>query len=125
MGVVRITPVLCDLYVYHGDINETMFELVDPDMNPIDLTGSDVMCQVRSHVTASTVMATGVTNVAEGTSGRVTVAWSDAELSALLVDQGSQWRGVWDLQVVHAGELLPVTYLRGEFIVLMDVTRSV
>jgi hypothetical protein len=104
-----------------GDANAERFEFL-ADGSPWDLTGAELHAQARSAATSQEVALTAVITAVDASRGQFDVAWDGDDVRALLDGQAS-WSGVWDLQVLEAGQVLPTTVVAGTLAVQMDVTR--
>lgn len=123
MATIDSGPQPLDWKVYAGDSNREAYEFLADGM-PWDLTGAVIAAQARAEAPDEEVAATAIVTVVDAALGRYTVEWDgEGELRALLAGQ-EEWAGVWDLEVLEAGETLPRSLLYGTFTVLMDVTRT-
>jgi hypothetical protein len=123
MAKISSGPMPLDWDVYLNDRNREVFEVVTSHgtaSDPVDLTGAVVTAQARATAPDPVVAAAAVAVVTEPLLGRFTVEWP--VLPPL--DGAESWKGVFDIQIVEAGETLPKTLLRGAFVVVHDVTRE-
>jgi hypothetical protein len=119
--VVSTGPAPQDLEVYAGDKNEVplMFKAGN---DAWDLTGAVLMAQARATAVDAVVALEATATLTSPENGSASIAWDGEEVRTLLAGAES-WVGVWDLQILEAGQTLPRTVLRGKFTAAMDVTR--
>ena len=115
-------PSPLDWKVYAGDRNEAQFVFTAGGA-PWDLTGADISAQARLRDIDPAVALTATTVWVDAAGGLATVGWDGEEVRALLAG-ATHWQGVWDFQVLEAGQTLPKTMLRGKFTAIYDVTRA-
>ena len=116
-------PSPLDWKVYAGDRNEASFTFKAADQ-VWDLTGAQLTAQARlSAIDPKVGMTATITPIDEAT-GTYTIGWDGDVVTTLLAGLDS-WKGVWDLQVLEAGQTQPTTLLRGKFEATMDVTKDV
>ena len=116
-----------DLRVRQGQTYEVLFEMVNPDGTPLDLTGCAVRGQVRRTPQDPAVVAelVGVTTPEDALLGCFMLVLTAAQTAAIsagdtLYDAESQY--VYDLELVDAlDRVLPLMW--GKFRVHREVTR--
>lgn len=123
MAAIDSGPVACSWRVYAGDSNRQTFTFHATPGVPWDLTGAELQAQARASSTDVAVAVEAVCTITDATAGLVTVEWDGEEVRALLAG-AEEWAGVWDLQILEAGQTLPVTLLVGAWTATMDVTRD-
>lgn len=122
-GPIKSVPESCDWEVYAGDRNRQQFQfLADDGQAPWDLTGATLRAQARLSATDPTIGLEAAVTIDDPPAGLVTIAWDGEEVRTLLAGEDS-WAGEWDLELVEAGQTLPVTPLAGAFTAAMDVTK--
>jgi hypothetical protein len=110
------------LYLYAGDRNLEQLAFTAGGA-PWDLTGSVISAQARRVDTDADPPALEATITAlDPTAGSYTMEWDGDDVRVLL-DGQSTWNGVWDVQILEAGQTLPVTVHRSSVVAQMDVTR--
>jgi hypothetical protein len=114
-------PSPLDWKVYAGDRNEVTFTF-RAGTGPWDLTGAALTSQARIRATDTVIALAAVTTITDPANGLATVAWDGEQVRTLLAG-ADHWVGVWDLQLLEAGQTLPTTMLRGKFTAIYDVTR--
>lgn len=122
MATIDSGPQPLDWKVYAGDANEELVEFL-ADGVPWDLTGAVVTAQARKKAPDAEVALTATVTEVDAELGQYRVAWDGEMVRAVLAGQES-WSGVWDLQVLEDGALLPRTMLRGAMTATHDVTRE-
>jgi hypothetical protein len=122
MAEIYSGPQAANWNVYAGDANRVVFEL-STSVDPVDLTGATIDAQARVSAVDQTIALTATVTEVEPLLGRFAVGWDGEAVRALLAG-AEKWEGVWDVQILQAGQTLPRTILRGRFIATHDVTRT-
>lgn len=107
---------------YAGDRNRVPWRFT-ADGALRDLTGCTISAQVRVKDTDLAVAITARVEMTDPAAGVVHISWDGEEVRALLAGQPT-WKGVYDVQVLEAGQALPDTVHRGDWYAQMDVTRE-
>lgn len=115
-------PSPLDWKVYAGDRNLVSFSFT-AGTEPWVLTGAQLAAQARVSSVDENVALTATIIETDPANGQYDIAW-DGDAVAVLLAGADSWKGVWDLQVLESGELLPVTLLRGKFTAVLDITRQ-
>lgn len=124
MAEIVTTPAMNVCWTaYSGDRNQEMVYLQDGNGDPWDITGAVLSAQARASSTDEAVALDAICTVVDGPAGTATVEW-DGDDIAFLLDGRASWEGVWDLQILEAGETRPITLVAGRFKAILDVTRS-
>ena len=106
-----------------GDDIAVVIRFKDSDGNPQDTTGATLSAQVRSSKTDDTIqLSASVTPLTDGSDGEWSVLFSGTD-TRTVIDGGSRWSGVWDLEITQSGQVNPRTILGGRFEIESDVTR--
>lgn len=121
--MVAITngPSPLDWKVYAGDRNAVQFAFTAAGQ-PWVLTGAQLTAQARLSVVDEAVALTAVITIDDDEGGLATIAWPGDTVTQLLAG-ADKWAGIWDLQLLEAGQPLPTTVLRGKLTAALDVTR--
>lgn len=104
-----------------GDQNVMIVELL-AGHDPWNTTGAAVSSQAREFPESPTIALQAEVTEIDAAAGLWQVSWPGDKVRSLL-DGARKWNGYWDMQVIPAGETLPVTVLDGPFEAEMDVTR--
>ena len=117
-------PGTADLTLTRGDDFSFTITLNQPDgTTPVDLTGAEVLAQIRGSVNGSVIATFDIddSDMDEG----VLVLSLDSSVTALLT--GSNATGVWDLQTTRTDtstdEIFVETWVGGSLTVNPDVTQ--
>ena len=121
MPIYDTGPMSLDIRLYCGDVNRMDLEIVAND--PVDLTGAVIEAQARTTAPDPEIALTATVVDTVPAQGTFALEWSDEAAQRALVAGGQEWKGVWDLQILMAGETLPRTLLRGTAVLVHDVTR--
>lgn len=111
-----------DLCVIAGDRNRFVFRLLS-DGDPWDTRGATVTAQARETAQTTTPALTATVTEVDASIGLWEVAW-DGDAVRTLLGTAERWEGVWDLQVVEAGQSLGETPVGGAIGAVWDVTRA-
>lgn len=123
MADINSGPELCSWTVYAGDRNIQTFAFFASEGIPWDITGATIRAQSRLTANDPVIAVEAVCEITDAADGIATVEW-DGEAVRAILGVEETWEGVWDLQVIEAGQTLPVTLLYGSWTALMDVTRD-
>lgn len=104
-----------------GDRNEILVTITDGGV-PLDTTGAVVRAQARAKSTSPSAL-TATVIPADETKGEYLLQWPGDKVRQLL-GAADRWDGVWDLEVVEAGNTVPLTLATGTFTAFMDITRD-
>ena len=113
-----------NLCLYAGDRNEITVRVLE-DGYPMDLTGAQVNAQVRGAPSDAQPALTGTVTAVDESQGTYTIGFDGGEVRALLAGADT-WRGVWDLDILPAGDTdgQSMTVAVGSVVAEMDVTRD-
>ena len=109
--------------MYAGDRNEQTFAFQQPDGSQWDITGAVITAQARATAADPVVAVEAVCTLTDSVAGLASVAWDGEAVRTLLAGEDT-WVGVWDMQILEAGQTLPVTLVAGKFTAVHDVTRT-
>ena len=123
MAEIRTAPAQRAWTVYAGDRNTALLQFQQPDGSPWDITGATITSQARVEAADPAVALEATCVVVDGPAGVARMEW-DGEAVRVLLAGADTWTGVWDLQILEAGQTLPETTLAGKFTALHDVTRT-
>ena len=122
MPTLESLPDPLDWVWYVGDTRPETFVITGE--TSVDLTGATILAQVRKAKKDPVVAATAVIGLTDLANGTFTVGWDAAELRALVdAETGTEWVGVWDLQVTSVGGEIE-THVGGAFTAVYDVSRA-
>jgi hypothetical protein len=123
MATLDLTPGGLDLKVYSGDENRMVLQVLAGGV-PMDLTGVEIAAQARSdRLPATAVGVDAVVVPVDAAMGLFALTW-DGEVLRTLIGSEPSWVGVWDLQLLGLGKVLPESPLGGTFTAMPDVTRE-
>lgn len=110
-------PAKVPLTLYRGD-SRTWQDTFTLDDVPLDLTGYEFLCQIRTGPSLDVVSAVEV-EVLDAEAGQIRRALTATEARKLVPP-----RGVWDLQLIRTSDGFTRTYLAGQVTVIGDVSRA-
>lgn len=114
-------PVIDLLGVRAGDRNVLIMDLTS-DGVPWDLTGAVLSAHARQAKSDPTPALEAVVQAVDESTGKYRLSWDGEEVRTVL-GTAENWSGVWDLQVVEAGQILAETVAEGKLTCELDVTR--
>ena len=104
----------------------TVTLLAGSAQTPWDLTGAVVSAQARAAPSDIAPALTADVTIIDASAGQVLLVWNGDDIHDLFADEApdvDMWQGVWDMQVLPAGDPLPRTVVAGNFVAQRDVTR--
>lgn len=121
-------PARYDIEMYRGDDYSVVFDLTDINDVGIDMTGGEVIMQIRLSADSPDVLATYTTTISDTlddvgsvtvVNGRITASMAGTTTTG--IDFGRHNDGVYDLQLTLSGVI--ETYLYGDVTISKDVSK--
>lgn len=109
-------------WLYAGDANREMWTFTAGGVLA-DITGWVITAQARKQDTDPAAALTAVVEMTDPVNGLAHISWDGEQVRAVLAG-ASSWEGVFDIQVLPPGQVLPETVHRGAVRAQMDVTRE-